>query len=102
MHVSFLGEVATGTYLNLGLLVGDGVFGGMDKVATGAGDIGAVVMAAFPCHAFVVLMAGHTYRILLVGRNWRVFAEGDHRLLATFVVTAHGTVAGFALEIGHR
>ena len=66
--------------------IADRIFGGMNLMATCAGNIGVIVVIAFPRDALTVIVAAHTNTVLLLRGNRRVFAKGDHWLFATFVM----------------
>lgn len=101
VDIGLLFEMTRSTHLDFGGSLLNRILGSMDQVAACAGNVSAVVMAAFPGHTLVVLMAGKAHAVLFVGGDRGVFTEGDHRFLTALVVVAHRAVAGFALEIGH-
>jgi hypothetical protein len=96
-----LTEVAGIADLGLCLYFEYRVWGGVQLVTTGAGNIGRLVRAAFPANMIVALVAVGTHTVLLRNRYLRCRAEGDNRGAFIAGPDAAGMTALFD-HFGHR
>ena len=94
-------------HLGLGLLLPHRILGGMNRVAVGAGDAGALHGAALPVDEHASLVAALAHRVA-VGDRRGVGTLEDHARLAIAAFRSAGdvrrarAVAGFAASLRHR